>query len=147
MKKGTVEAGAAVTSQYTLSLPLIGDINATEIGAIKREVELADMPDRTRQSTGNEKPIDTTIKTLIHHTEEMLAMEALYLATRTGTAGYKVEGTTLSLNGADEVKVRGYLLLGFIIHGMEIPDLKAGDQGSPVEVTWSVSLDGVEPLS
>lgn len=143
--QGKVQAGAAMTNQFTLSILGLPDIYVTRLGELTTEVMVAEMSDGTRQTTGKVKGQDVEMDTYLHHATERAALEGMLVATQTGAPGYKLPAT-LHMNGADGQPVASWTLDGFFIKGRKSPELNVSDDGDGVKLTWMVSYDNLLPL-
>lgn len=144
--KGTVEANAAVTNQFRLEIPGTPDILFVRVGELERLLVLAEMPDKTMQSTGQVQPGEFEADIMAHHTAARVALDAMFELARTGAPLNKVVGTMHYL-GADGASVKlSKLLDGLICKGSKLPEMQSGDDGEGVKVTYMFSYDDVIPI-
>lgn len=145
MAKGDVEAGSAVSNQFTLEVVGLPAIYFTRVGELTVELAVAEMADGTWQSTGRVKPGETEADQYVHHEVERVAMEAWFTACRTGAPGHKTTAL-LHLCGADGNPVVSYLLDGVINRGRKLPEHDKSGDGEGVRATWMLAFDDVVPM-
>lgn len=139
--KGTIEAGAAITSEFELRIDLLIPIRATRISGIERMVKTTMLPDQTIQSTSQVGPLDAIeIDVPLHHTAEILAMEGLALAFANGIPLGKGIAN-VNFKGADQQTRATILLPGFAVKGAKYPELNAGSDGAMAVVTFMCCAD------
>lgn len=144
--KGRVEAGSAMTNQYKLEVPGAPDIFFTRVGEIESELVLADMADRTRQTTGAVNASEVEVEQYIHHATERVFMESWFALCCVGAPLHKLTGL-LFLFAADGTTVKAsYLLDGMILKKRGTPELAAGDDGAGGKLKWTISIDMLIPI-
>ena len=144
--KGKVKSRAAMTNSFRFEVDGLPDIYFVRFGELERMIVLAEMPDKTMQSTGQVNPGETEADTLLHHTADRLALEALHRLAEGGLLGNKVDGTLYFL-GADGFSVKAAALIqGAIFRGRKTPELNTKEDGEAVVQTWTVSYDDVDFL-
>jgi len=141
----SIQPDAAMTNQFKLEIEGLPAIVFTSTGELATELELATMPDGTRQSTGKTKPSDTEVKHMAHHAEERIAMEAWFAQCIAGSPTGKRPGF-LHLLGADGRTVKAsYALDGCLAYIRKLPELDSSTEGEGAMLTWSLSVDNVLP--
>lgn len=142
--KGTAQANAAMTNQYVLEIAGAPDIFFVRVGELTSELVLAELADKTMQTTGQVNPGEFEADQYVHHDSEVLFLDALYILARTGAPLHKL-GALLHLKRANGSTVRSILIDGLICKGKKSPELSAGDDGSAVMFTWTFSYDDILP--
>lgn len=141
--KGQAQALAAMSNNYKLVIPLLPEIFFTRIGELDHQVVMAEMPDKTMQTTGQSNPGEFEAEQMMHHTAERAALEAMLKLTETGTLGYKTSGILYYL-GADNSTVKLPVLIdGLVVKGRKTPEVASGDDGTALTITWSFSYDNL----
>jgi len=144
--KGTVEQDHIPVNKYELIILGMPPIHFTEVSGIEEELEAVDLPDRTRASGGNTKPVDFTAKAMMHHSLEQAALEAWYEECQDPVSPtYKKIGTLVhkSITGN---RIRTYSLVGLFITKRALPDLAMENEGEAAQVEWSFSADDILPV-
>lgn len=144
--KGQVKAGAPKSNKFRLTFVDPNGIPSppiyiTRIGEESREVVLADMPDFTRQSTGQVKAIDTEIDVVGNDDVAIAYLEGRLLATESGAVGHKTAALVALLDEGENVR-RTHEWSGVIVKGRKRPELSVGpSDGTAVVYTYMLSLD------
>jgi hypothetical protein len=139
--KGSAQANAAFSNQYKLEIPGLPDTFFTRVGELERMVTVAEMPDKTQQTTGQINPGEFEADQLLHHAAERAALEALLNLTATGTLGHKIVGTMHYL-GSDGASVKLSVLIdGLMVKGRKLPEVNSGEDGEAVNITWTLAYD------
>jgi len=73
--KHVLQADHMPVNKYELAVAGIPTITFTSVGALERELDKIDLPDRTSASGGRSKPIEFDVKVPLHHLEEIAAMD------------------------------------------------------------------------
>lgn len=141
--KGTAKPNAAKTNQFKMEIPGHPDTFWTRISSLKSELITTELADRTVQSTGAVGITEGDADQHVHHPEESIALEAMFLAAKTGAPGHKV-GALVYMFAEDFSTIKAtFLLVGFMITARETPELTSGEDGEAVLVTWSFKCDDV----
>ena len=144
--KGIVQAKHIPVNNYQLIIVGLPPILFTQISGLEDETETVDLPDRTKASGGNSKPIAFTGMTFEHHTTELAALE---IWRRQGLDPvdplYKKIGTLIKKNISSEV-VTTRTMFGLWITKRKDADLDLANEGEPAMVEWSFSADKVESI-
>lgn len=139
--KGSIEAGAAITSEFQCLIAAIIPILATRITGLDRAVKTTTLPDQTIQSTSQVPPLDSIeVDIPLHHIAENLAMEGLSLAFQTGLPGGK-NALTVLFKGADQRVRTSMFCPGFAVKGRKPSELNAGSDGAMAVITWMCCAD------
>jgi len=108
--KAVLQQNHIPINKFELGIPEVGKFTFTKISGFDREINMVDLPDRTRASGGIENAVEFTATLPKHHTEEVALIEAWYKAGIAGTNykygavlnEYRVNGdigSTLMLTG------------------------------------------------
>lgn len=138
--QGKADANSAVTNSYRLEIVGLPDIFFTRVGELERKLIMVDMPDQTKQVSGQVSSGEFDADQLAHHEGERAALEALLTLSASGTLGHKTVGTMFYLR-ADGTVVLSVMLDGLICMGRKLPEMNAQDDGEKVVITWSFTYD------
>ena len=116
------------------------------VGAIEEELDMVDLPDRTRASGGETKPVEFSGTLPMHHLAEQAAMELWYTEGKAPvSATYKKVGS-LVLQSISGALIRSYSLDGLCVTKRGLPEFGMENEGEAAMVEWSFSADRVNPL-
>lgn len=139
--KGEILPGAAPRSKFRVIFAGLPPFYASKFTGLESELEVLELPDRTRQSAGNTKASTADVAGMVHHTIEAAAWDGWWVQSQAGVAGYKRAGTVEVL-GPDDVPVAFYALAGVFPTKWMLGDLDKTSTDS-VEITYSLSVDSV----
>jgi len=144
--KGTIQQDHMPVNKYELIILGMPTIRFTEISGIEEELEVVDLPDRTKAPGGHTKPVEFTAKTMMHHLVEQAGLEIWFQESQDPVSPlYKKIGTLLhkSLTGRT---LRSYTLTGVFPTKRALPDLAMENEGEAAQVEWTFSADDVLPI-
>jgi hypothetical protein len=145
MAKGQALAGAAVTNQFKLVIDGLPDIYFIRIGELAREIGISELADDTAQTTGRVPTGETEAAQYVHHVAEKDAMWAWHEEVEGGVPGYKKDGELHHLDGGGNPKA-SWGLFGIMNRGLKSPELKLGEDGDNVALTWALHYDDWRPI-
>lgn len=140
--KGTYDPGAAIASRFRLEVIGLPPINFSRVGEITRTLLTVDLPDRTRQTSGEVEAGELEVDMLLHQRVEHLAMSAWFADNISGGLTGKKPGILYFLR-ADGTVVRALALQGLQPTAEKTPELDAGGDPSAIMCTWTLSYDDV----
>jgi len=143
--RGTVEPGSALTNKYRLEMTGLPPLNVVSIGEQSETLVTAEMPDLTRQTTGQVKAIDTEITIMAHHPAEVVALEVWYALCKAGGPLHKLVGF-LHYLGADGSTKLTHMWDGTLLTGRKTPALETKGDAEGLMLTYTVSIDAVVPV-
>jgi len=98
--KGVLEQNHIPVNKYELGVPDVGTFTFTKISSFDREINMVDLPDRTRASGGVENAVEFTATLPKHHLAEKMLIENWYRMATAGTKyKYAATLTEYRLNG------------------------------------------------
>jgi len=144
--KGVIEEGHIPVNNWQLIIlggPLL---TITEQSGIEDELETTELPDRTVVSGGNRKAIEFDITMPEHHTVEQVFMESWFKESQDPVSPtYKKIGTMISYDINGNV-ARTMSLIGAFPKKRVQSDREMANEGEMATVTWTISVDDVEPI-
>lgn len=140
--KGTAQPNAAMTNQFRLEIVGLPEIYFSRVGEIERMITLAELPDRTYQSTGQVAVGEFEADMMPHHDTEWLAVQAWHREVEAGLATAKRPGTLYALRANGQV-ARALQLDGVLLKGWKLPEFATGEDGSGVVATLTLTYDDV----
>ena len=144
--KATLQPDHIPVNKYQLLILGMPALNLTKISGIEEEVDVVDLPDRTRASGGNAQAFEFTCELPMHHGGEVAAMEIWYEEGKDPVSStYKKAGTLLMTSGTGG-KVRSHTITGMWLSKRKLPDLDFDNEGEMAVIEWTVQADNIAPL-
>jgi hypothetical protein len=141
--KGAIQPNHIPVNKYRFLVVGLPPLTPTKIDGIEEELEAVDLPDRTRASGGNTKPVEFSLMLPAHHAVEQAAMEAWFKSSQDPVLpGYKKAATLLitPINGGAP---KPRTLVGVFPTKRKDPDLEMKNEGDMAEVQWTLSADDI----
>lgn len=104
------------------------------------ELETTDLPDRTRASGGNVKPIEFTAMHPKHHTVEDAFLQAWWAEAQLVSPTYKKAATLLDYS-ISNIQVRSTNLIGMFPTKQKTADKEMANEGEINTNEWTFSAD------
>lgn len=143
---GAVQPGHIPVNNYELIVVGLPPIVFATLTGFEDETEAVDLPDRSKASGGNGKPIEFTGSTFEHHTSERAALEVWFNEGRDPVSPiYKKVGTLIKRNIHGEVSSTT-TLLGLWVMKKKTADLDLANEGEPAMLEWTFSADRPLPI-
>lgn len=144
--KATLKPDHIPVNKYTLSIVGIIPLTFTSISGLEEEIDTVELPDRTKATGGNTKPVEITLNAPLHHTAENVALEAWYREAQDPvTSTYKKVATLTLQSGTGAIR-RTFTLLGCWLSKRKTPDLEMENEGDMAVVEWTMQIDQVVPV-
>lgn len=130
-------------NNYRLQVVGLQPITFTSIGALEKEIDSVDLPDRTSASTGRTKNGETEVKVPEHHLVEVQQMETWYQEGKDPVSPtYKKTGTLTVYSGTTLIQ-KTYTLIGCYISKGATPDREMNDDGEMAVLTYTLKWDDI----
>lgn len=144
--KGTIKPDHMPLNKYTLQIIGLIPITMTKVTGVEDELEVIEMPDRTKASGGFRKATEFSAMVPLHHTAEQAALELWFRESQDPISpGYK-KACTLTHESLSGDNTRTFSLAGVFPMKRKLPDLEVKNEGELAEVEWTFSADDVLPL-
>jgi hypothetical protein len=130
------------------SLVVVGGpplIQFITVDGLEEELEVVDLPDRTKASGGNTKAIEFTATHPKHHTAEDVFLEAWFLEASLVSPLYK-KAATLIVQSISFLNTRTYNLIGMFPSKRKTADLDMGNEGELNVTEWTFCADKPIPI-
>lgn len=144
--KGTIKPDHINVNKYQFAVVGILPLIFTKISGLEEELDVVNLPDRTRASGGNSQPIEFTAMQPAHHTGEVAAMEVWFLEGHDPVLPTYKKPVTLSILSGSGGIVRSYTVLGVWPSKRKTPDLDMSNEGEMAEIEWTFQADSVIPI-
>jgi hypothetical protein len=143
--KGKIQENHIPKNSYELQIIGLPVITFIEVSDIPEELDVVDMPDRTKASGGNTKAGEFTAIAPSHHDVEVAAMEAWYKEGQDPvSATYKKAGVLIKKSLSGEV-ARTYTFTGLFVTGRTLQSLSLENEGELDAMEWAFSFDDIMP--
>jgi len=144
--QGSVQAGHIPVNNYSLIIVGLPPIVFATLTGFEDETEAVDLPDRTKASGGNSKPIEFTGTTFEHHVAERTALQFWFVQGRDPVDPlYKKVGTLVKRSIFGNI-ASTTSLTGLWILKKKTPDLDLANEGEPAMLEWTFSADRPLPV-
>lgn len=133
-------------NKYQLLIGGIVALTLTKISGIEEEVDVVELPDRTKASGGNTKAGEFTAESPMHHDAEIAALEIWYVEGQDPVVLTYKKAATLVMTSGSGGKKRSYSLIGLWISKRKLPDLEFANEGEMAVAEWTFQYDTVLPI-
>ena len=143
--KGTIHPDHIPKNKFSLRVRGLPEIVFIKIDGLEEELEVVEIPDRTRASGGNTKAGDFTAAVPTHHVEQIQAIEAWMVdSTDPVNPGYKKTGilTKVSITGMRRVI---FTILGMFPSKRASDSSDMEDEGNMDTTTFTFNFDDIVP--
>lgn len=135
-----------VNNYELIVLPGPAKLECVTISGLEEEIEMIELPDRTRASGGNVKPFSFTISHPKHHIIEDAFMEQWFQsATQPILPGYKRPGS-LIIRSVSNLIIRTFNMIGMWPSKRTTPDLDMNNEGELYVTEWEINCDRIIPI-
>lgn len=143
--KGVLAPDHIPRNKYQLLIAGMPPITFTFVSGLEEELEAVDLPDRTKASGGNTKPIEFTARMPTHHVTERIAMENWFAQCQDPVLpSYKKIGTLVKQSISSLASV-SYVLQGLFLTKRGTQDQEMENEGELDEIEWTMSADRIFP--
>lgn len=111
------------------------------IDGLEEELDTVDLPDRTKASGGNTKPIEFTATHPKHHTIEDAFLELWFSEGQDPVLPTYKKAATLLVNSISSLNVRSYNLIGMFPSKRKTADLDMANEGELNVTEWTFNVD------
>jgi hypothetical protein len=144
--KAVLQEDHIPVNKYSLLIGGIVALTFTKISGIEEEVDVVELPDRTKASGGNTKSGEFTAESPMHHTAELAALEVWYVEGQDPIVLTYKKAATLVMTSGSGGKVKSYSVVGLWISKRKLPDLEFSNEGDMAVVEWTFQYDSVLPI-
>lgn len=120
-------------------------INFITIAGLEEELEVVDLPDRTKASGGNTKAIEFTATHSIHELPGDIYLEAWFKEAEFATPTYK-RGGTLLVTSISGLVTRSFNMIGLFPGKRKTADLEMANEGELNVKEWTFFCDRMIPV-
>lgn len=149
--KGYIKPDIFTKSKYWLIIPGMIGVNGPEltvlsVGALEEEMEVIELPDRTRATNGHTKPLTFDVVTPAHHLEEQAQWELWWSACHDPVSFDAYRYGTLVQQSVSGGSTRSITLDRLFITKKSTSDLEMSNDSDYSTVTWTLSADNAFPV-
>lgn len=141
--KGAIQPNHIAVNKYELLVVGLPPLTPTEISGIEEELNVVDLPDRTRASGGNTNPVEITMMIPMHHTIEMAAMERWFKDSQDPVHPLYKKAASLSYERIGTGVGKQRQLVGVFPTKRKDPDLEMANDGEMATVEWTLNIDQI----
>ena len=141
--KGTIQTDVFPTSKYVLIIGGMMPLTILSIGALEEELETIELPDRTRVSNGNTKPLSFDVVTPAHHLEEQIQWEEWWSECKNPVSSLAYRIGTMAQLSASESVFRTSSMSGLFIMKKSASELDMANDSDFSKITWTLSANDV----
>ena len=144
--KNTIDPNHVPLSKYQLNVLGLPLLKLTKVGGIEKVLKVANLPDKTSASGGQQDPFDLVCELPLHHSAERQAIEEWYKEGQDPvTATYKKSGV-MSYKAIDDSVSAAYSLIGAFCMRLKYPDSDMEDDETMGVLEFTLRVDDAEPL-
>jgi hypothetical protein len=141
--KFAIQPDIIPVNNYSLIVNGLQPITFLSVGALEKELEKANLPDRTQQSTGRTKEGETEVSVPVHHLIEVEQMEAWFREGKDPISPtYKKTGTLKMYSGSRMISKTLTVIGAFVSKG-GTPDVEMGDDGEMAVMKYTICWDDI----
>lgn len=144
--KATLQEDHIPVNKFQLLIGGLVAFTFTKLSGITEEVDVVELPDRTKASGGNTKSGEFTAESPMHHAAEMTALEIWYIEGQDPIVATYKKAATLVMTSGTGRKSRSYSVTGLWISKRKLPDLEYSNEGDMAVVEWTFQYDSVLPI-
>ena len=122
--------------------PGVGQITVISLTGLEEELDAPELPDRTIRSGGRSKPVEIDVVQPMHHTSEVLLMEAWWNLCKYSVAGYLRLGMLIQMNETG-IPTKRWTLPNIWIKKRAHSDLELENDGEMATITWTMQTDQI----
>lgn len=144
--KGDIQEAHIPVNKFQLLVAGLPPLTPITIGALEEELDVVELPDRTKASGGETRSVETDVAIPAHHHVEIAAMEAWYAECQDPvTPTYKKVATLLQESNVTGQVPRTFTMLGVFITKRMTADLDRNNEGEMLNYTYTLSIDRLLP--
>lgn len=141
--KGTLQPDHIPVNKFSFAVVGLIPLLFTQISGLEEELDVIDLPDRTRASGGNTQPVEFTVMQPAWHTAEVLVMELWFEEGKDPVSSTLKKPVILTLtSGTGSIK-RLLTLNGVWPSKRKTPDLDIDNEGEGAFYEWTFQCDSV----
>lgn len=144
--KGSIQPDHMPVNKFRLKPLGLLDIVFITVSGLEKELEVVDLPDRTKESGGNTKAGEFTATTALHHEAEMTALNLWFKLNQDPVQPGAKLPCTLTIESITGGASRDIALLGVQITKVKYPDLDMNNEGELATVEWTFAFDDFATL-
>ncbi len=116
------------------------------IDGLEEELETVDLPDRTKASGGNTKPVEFTVTHPIHHIIEDEFLELWFQEGQDPVLPTYKKAASLIVTSISGLNFKTYNLIGLFISKRKTADLDMANEGELNVTEWTFNVDRIIAL-
>lgn len=144
--KGAIKPDHMPVNKYDFIVLGMPPFTPITVSGIEDELQVVDLPDRTKASGGNRNPAEVTVTFPMHHLTEQAALELWYAESQDPVSPtYKKVGTLIHKSNSGQA-FRSYTMDGIFPSKRVLPELNMDNEGEQAVVEWTFQIDDLLPI-
>ena len=144
--KGDIQPDHIPVNKFQLIVVGLPPIHFTQLSGIEEELDVTDLPDRTKATGGNTQPVEFTAMTPLHHTVERAALEAWFQEGQDPVSPTYQKAASLIHSSIGGGSLATFSLIGLFISKRKLPDLDTANEGEMAVVEWTFNANDLLPV-
>jgi hypothetical protein len=144
--KGEIQPDHIPVNKFQFRVAGLFDLAPVTCSGLEEELNVVDLPDRTRASGGQKNPTEFEIGIPMHHTVQMAALELWLKESSDPVLPTYKKPCTLVFTSISGRGGRNYTLVGVFPRKRALPDLDKANDGEMAVAMWTMSVDYIIPL-
>jgi hypothetical protein len=141
--KGILQPDHIPVNKFSFAVVGLIPLVFTQVSGLEEEMDVVDLPDRTRASGGNSQPFEFTAMQPAWHTAEVLAVEAWYEEGRDPISSSLKKPVIVTLSSGTGAIKRLLNLNGVWPSKIKTPDLDIDNEGEGAFYEVTFQCDGI----
>jgi hypothetical protein len=121
-------------------------IQFTKVDGLEEELEVVDLPDRTKASGGNTKAFEFKAEHPKHHFIEDAFLESWFREGQDPVSPTYKKPAALVVQSISRLQTRSYNLIGIFISKRKTAELEMKNEGEPFLTEWTFCGDRILPV-
>lgn len=143
--KGVLLPNHVQLNKYDLRVIGVAPLVITAVSGIEEELDVSDLPDRTKATGGRTKPVEFDITIPAHEVISQKAMELWFEETKDPVSPTHKKIGTLTTFTQSNFPLVSFTLDGLMPIKRALPDYEMDGDGEMAEHVWTMSADELLP--
>ena len=146
MRKGTIKSDFIPRNKARLDVPGLNPIKFTSITGLEDELQVVDLPDKTRRSGGHRGPSEMVCMHPMHHQIEEVQLELWFTQSQDPVVpGYSRPAAITYMSESGNV-LRIFTLIGVFPKKRKTADYEGENEGEMAQTEWTFNIDDIRPV-
>lgn len=141
--KFAIEPDHIPVNNYSLIINGLQPITFVTVGALEKELDTVDLPDRTTASTGRTKAGETEVTVPAHHTVQVQQMESWFVEGKDPISPTYRKVATLTMFSGTRLITKVFTLVQCYVSKGGTPDLEMTNDGEMAVMKYTIKWDDI----